>query len=398
MADLSVKFQGVEFKNPILLSSAEPTLSFANMKRAIDAGAAGVVAKSFSKVEEIGKQTLFSKYAILNEQHEIVYGKIPRHFTFYSRSGMVPESLDHWLGELEKTVKYANQFDAKVIGSIGTGSNTDSADLARLMEQVGCHMLEVDASCPHPDELPEAEGAGCVRFSEGNARLAKSCSSAVSIPITIKMTPQQADLLEVAQAVMEAGAKGVTLTNRYLGFISDIETASPHIYGWAGVGGPWVLPLTLRWVSKINQVHPDWYISGSNGAYDWRDVVQFIMAGASTVQFCSVVMLKGYSVVGDIIKGLNEFMDRKGYKTIEDMRAISTQKAKTYMEIRTIKERALINHDVCVDCGKCLETCFYEGMYREEGILKVGDKCIGCRLCECVCPVKGAITIQKISE
>ena len=83
----------------------------------------------------------------------------------------------------------------------------------------------------------------------------------------------------MARAVKEAGAAAVTATNRYTGFMVDIETGEPRLGGPAGIGGVWAKPLSLRWVHRI-YTELGMPITGSNGIYDHRDVVEFIMTGA----------------------------------------------------------------------------------------------------------------------
>ncbi|MFO7912430.1 MAG: hypothetical protein R6V15_09750, partial [Desulfotignum sp.] len=117
---------------------------------------------------------------------------------------------------------------------------------------------------------------------------------AVNVPIIIKVTPQVTDLVLFSDMLHKAGARAVTLTNRFIGFVPDIETGKPLIYGKAGVGGPWTKPLTLRWINEVRCALGDKLdITGTNGAYDWRDVVMFIMSGAHIVQMCSAVMCYG---------------------------------------------------------------------------------------------------------
>ena len=138
----------------------------------------------------------------------------------------------------------------------------------------------------------------------------------------------------------EAGASAVTLTNRFLGFVVNIETARPFIYGHAGVGGPWVKPLTLRWISKTYEAMPDLPITGSNGCYDASDMVEFMMSGARIVQMCSAVMLKGYPYLGQVVKDFGAFLDRKGYATSEDIVGLAARAAMPYDQIKALPRRA----------------------------------------------------------
>jgi dihydroorotate dehydrogenase len=150
--------------------------------------------------------------------------------------------------------------------------------------------------------------------------------NAVHIPVLVKLTPQVNDMTVMARVVKNAGASGVLLTNRYTGFAVNIEEGKPYLDARAGVGGPWVRHLALRWVNAV-YLEGGIPIVGTNGIYDWREAVEFFMSGASLMEVGSVLMLKGYKHVETIINGLAEFMDRKGYKTVDSMIGIASKRS-----------------------------------------------------------------------
>jgi NAD-dependent dihydropyrimidine dehydrogenase PreA subunit len=175
--------------------------------------------------------------------------------------------------------------------------------------------------------------------------------------------------------------------------VPDIETGKPLIYGQAGVGGPWIKPLTLRWINEVRKAYKGKiFIAGTNGAYDWRDVVMFIMSGAHIVEMCSAVMVYGYEWLGKQVEGLEKFMDEKGYKTIDQMLGIASDAAMAYADMP--REKAKVDPETCSNCGRCLKACFYGAMQPGgEHTWVQQDNCIGCGGCYSVCPVPGAIAI-----
>jgi dihydroorotate dehydrogenase (fumarate)/dihydropyrimidine dehydrogenase (NAD+) subunit PreA len=231
---------------------------------------------------------------------------------------------------------------------------------------------------------------------EYGTEICQAVAEAVSIPVMIKVTPQVTDLVLFAGKLKEAGAAAVTLTNRFIGFVPDIETGRPLIYGKAGIGGPWVKPLTLRWIHDVRQAfNDDLHIAATNGAYDWRDVVQFIMTGAHIVEMCSAVMVYGYEWLGKQVEGLEKFMDKKGYNALSDFFGVATDVSLPYGEMP--HEKACVDPDLCNYCRRCLRVCFYEAM--QDGGDKTWvrqDVCIGCGGCYSVCPVPGAIVISAV--
>jgi NAD-dependent dihydropyrimidine dehydrogenase PreA subunit len=160
------------------------------------------------------------------------------------------------------------------------------------------------------------------------------------------------------------------------------------------VGGPWVKPLTLRWVHTIRQEYKDdLFIAATNGAYDWRDIVQFIMTGAHIVEMCSAVMVHGYEWLGKQVTGLNRFMQEEGYEDLDQMRGIASDAALPYADMPP--ERAKVNPERGTPCARCLKACFYQAMQLGDKAAWVNDEiCIGCCGCYSVCPVPGAIEIM----
>ncbi len=393
MADLKVRFLGVEFKNPVLASSAEPTADLRNMERVIKNGAGGLVVKTVTDSESMRVLSAQTRWRFLDERHQVCQGKIPRLFTLYGRTGLQDKETNVWFKEVEQAREMGDREGCVVIGSIGSTEVPGWVKTAKMMEQTGVKMMELNFGCPHPSQMAEAKTGMLVgQDKELASGIVKAVVQNVSIPIIVKLTPQVADVVEIARAVNKAGASAVTIINRFVGFCVDVERGEPLIYGTAGVGGPWVKPLTLRWVYQIYR-DLGIPITGSNGAYDAQDVAEFMMAGANVVQMCSVIMAQGYGWIAKTIKELNDFLDRKGYKTAQEIIGIATKKALTYAEIGEFsKEKAEVDEGLCTLCEKCVETCFYNALKVEDGRLTVGG-CRGCGICTCICP-EGAITLK----
>jgi dihydroorotate dehydrogenase (fumarate)/dihydropyrimidine dehydrogenase (NAD+) subunit PreA len=133
-------------------------------------------------------------------------------------------------------------------------------------------------------------------------------------------------------------------------------------------------------------------ITGSNGIYDHKDVVEFIMTGASLVQVGSVLMLKGIKHLPSIISGLSDFMDQHGYPDIESMVGIASRAAvKDYSDqFKKSRMHSEVNVETCKNptCNICIQTCFYDALAQgEDGRVKaLTENCIGCEMCTQTCP------------
>lgn len=387
MVDLSVHMLGVKFKNPILLASAEPTFHGEAMKKGIDGGAAGIVAKSFTDSEFLRKYSNKPETVLLDQQYRCWQGKIPEMYTLVSRTCFPGQSFEEWMDVLRDTVKYAEKNGAVVIGNIASTDIPNWVGISQAMEKTGVKMLELNFGCPHYTEGKMLDKP-VAQDNEFAARIIQAIKSEVSIPIIVKETPQLASMIESVRALKEAGADGVTLTNRFQGLLIDIEKGEPLIHGYGGVGGPWVKPLTLRAIAQVAK-NMDIPISGSNGAASWKDVVEFMMAGSTTVQICTVVMVKGYGIIQEMLEGIRGFCEQKGYSRIEEVIKKALPKILPYSQTVTLRrERAVVNPALCNLCGKCVEGCFYKGMVMEGKFARSTESCNGCRFCTYLCPVE----------
>ncbi len=402
MADLSLEFCGIKFKHPIIIASLETTNSPEVIKECVDAGAAGMIVKTLTDIEDMARLTQNSKYAILNEKNELIKGKVNKNFVFYSRSGYSSTGFREWLPHLIELRKYAADQGSHLIGSAGGKTVQSWIDICRTIEDAGLPMVELNFGCPHPAMMPGVHGGSMIGQEPEVAReVTARVVEAVKIPVMVKLTPDQSRVLDVARAVKEAGAAAVTATNRYTGFSVDIETGQPRLGGPAGIGGTWAKPLSLRWVNRIF-TELGMPVSGSNGIYDHRDVVEFIMTGAPVVQIGSILMLKGIKYLPHIISGLEEFMDQHGYPNVESMLGIASKRSvKDYGDqFKKPRMHSEVTVDACKNpkCTICIQTCFYDALVQAPG--KVGTlhaNCIGCEMCTQTCPF-GATGMHTTTE
>jgi dihydroorotate dehydrogenase (fumarate)/dihydropyrimidine dehydrogenase (NAD+) subunit PreA len=252
VADLSVKFAGVKFKNPILLSSAEPTFNFEAMKKGIDQNIGGVIAKSYTDVDSLRVLGKKPEMALLDENHRLVMGKIPPMYTHISRTSFVKEDLGGWLRIMERAVAYGRSRDAIVIGSVAGGSLDSWVNISKRLEETGVQMLELNFGCPHYG--PGGFSGPIGQNDDLAVGLVQAIKKQVTIPIIVKETPQLSDIVLSVRKAYEAGADAITLTNRFLGLVLNIEEGKPYIHGVGGCGGPWVKPFTLRTIHQVATV------------------------------------------------------------------------------------------------------------------------------------------------
>jgi dihydropyrimidine dehydrogenase (NAD+) subunit PreA len=235
---------------------------------------------------------------------------------------------------------------------------------------------------------------------------------AAEIPVITKLTPNVHSVVPVARAVIEAGSQGLSLINTIqsvTGIDLDTLIPNPNVAGsstFGGYCGPAVKPIALKFITTLAQDEAtrNTPISGIGGVTSWKDAVEFILLGSSNVQVCTAVMLSGFRIIRDLCDGMNNWMDEKGYRNIDDFRGLSVPKL-THWEDLDINYHivAHINQDKCIRCGLCYIACedtSHQSISKEDGIpyntytIKE-EECVGCNLCKMVCPVEGCISMKE---
>jgi dihydroorotate dehydrogenase (NAD+) catalytic subunit len=197
-----------------------------------------------------------------------------------------------------------------------TGEDIEEyAELARILEGVdGISGIEVNISCPNV----EAGGMEFGTDPQAAAAVTAAVRRKTSLPIIVKLTPNVRDIVEIAQAVVRAGADALTLINAIKGMTIDIGRRKPILgTGSGGLSGPAIKPIALYMVYQVAQgvAVP---LIGCGGISSADDALEFIMAGASAVQVGTATMVNPYAL-NDIVDGLEQFMEREGIESLNEL-------------------------------------------------------------------------------
>jgi len=404
--DLSVNYCGVKMKSPIIAASATPTHDPIACKMAADAGAGGVVLKTlFAKEAAASYNYARPRFTLLdwNPTGKGKTAKYPDSFSLYSieQSTVFPYDKFEWY--INKTKELVGK-DVAVIASIMGGVEKGWEEQCEIIQGSKADMCELNFSCPHAAEVEEHIGTAVGSVPEIAEKIVKLVRRKLDIPIIPKMTPQAGNVAAIAKMCERAGADAVVIHNRLMGLQIDIDKARPIEWGcYSGFGGPFMLPLSLRWIAKAREAGVKIPISATNGYWNWQDPIKAIMVGADNVQTCTAIMIKGFEEITHWLKEMERWMGEKGYTNINDFKGIALKNIIAGDEIErevpimvggTSSKIAVVNEDKCSLCGWCQKVCFHEAMSMEDYPVVDDAKCEACGLCASVCP-EGAISIQK---
>lgn len=402
-ADLSVDFCGLKFQNPFIVSSAPPTTTGEMIKNAFDAGWAGAVTKTLVREEIVNVRPRFASLAYPGSPEE------PKKIYAFENIELVTDRpFSVWLKEIEDIRK--SHPDNVIIASLMDDASHPEGwkEMAMKVEDAGANMIELNMSCPHG--MPEkGMGSAIGQDAEVAGRVTRWVTEAVKIPVMAKMTPNVTDISQPARTCVENGASAISAINTVGAIIGvDLDTfvPKPAVAGYSahgGLSGMAIKPIALKAIATIRET-VDIPISGIGGITTWEEAAEFLLMGASTLQLCTEVMVRGYGIIEDLKDGLSNYMEEHGFASIKDMVGVAQKKVKALSELSIqYKVVSSVDESKCVKCDICYISCKdagYQAISLREDRIPIIDeeKCTGCSLCYQVCPVWDCIAMKEVGE
>ncbi len=397
MADLRTNLAGIKSPNPFWLASAPPTNSGYQIMKAFDAGWGGAVWKTLG----VPVVNASSRYGAVNYRDKRMVG-------FNNIELITDRPLKDNLREISEVKK---RFpDHAVIASLMVETKEEWHQIVRDVENAGADGIELNFGCPH-GMCERGMGSAVGQEPKVLQMIVEWVKEVAKVPVIVKLTPNISDITRPARAARAGGGDAISLINTIQSIVGvDIDRFVPYpiVDGKStngGYCGPAVKPIALNMVKNCAQ-HPEVNlpISGIGGVENWRDAVEFILLGATTVQVCTAVMHFGFGIIREILPGLERYMDEKGFKTIEDFRGKALPNILHWEDLNLkYKVVANINPDKCIGCQLCYTAC-EDGAHQAIALSSdpenripgiIDENCVGCNLCSLVCPVEECITMER---
>jgi dihydroorotate dehydrogenase (fumarate) len=298
MVDLSVKYVGLELKSPIIVSSSGLTSSVSRIKKIAEAGAGAVVLKSLFE-EQI-------QYEIGNMETAGGYPEAGDYLKTYARENSVNNYL-----ELITAAKDA--VDIPVIASVNCYSSDEWIDFTARMEEAGADAIELNIYYLANNRKKDPRSYENVYLD-----ILKAVRKKVNVPLIIKVGMHFSNLAWMADQLSHSGAQGIVIFNRF--YAPDINTDDLTMGSAEVLSTPADIRHSLRWVGIISSEVESIDISASTGVHCGIGAVKQLLAGAETVQVCSVLYRNGIDYLKDILAEMKSWMEKKKYNSISEFK------------------------------------------------------------------------------
>jgi dihydropyrimidine dehydrogenase (NAD+) subunit PreA len=300
---------------------------------------------------------------------------------------------------------------AMIVSLMANNTKESWRELIKKVQDTGCHGLELNFGCPH-GMVERGMGAVVGQDPAIAKMVVEWVMEYAEIPVITKLTPNVHSVVPAGEAVIAGGTNGLSLINTIQSITGvDLDTLVPNpnvggmsVYG--GYCGPAVKPIALKFLTSLgrNEKTSKTPISGIGGISTWKDAAEFMLLGASNVQVCTAAMKHGFRIVTDMCDGLSNWMDEKGFKTIDDFVGLSIKNITHWEELDiNYHITAKIDQEKCIHCGLCYIACedtshqsidIRKGMPYNTYTIKE-EECVGCNLCKIMCPVDDCITMVE---
>lgn len=297
MADLSVKINDLQLKNPVMTASG--TFGY------------GLEFADFVPLEEIGG--IIVKGTTLE----------PREGNDYPRMVETPQGMLNCVGLQNKGVDYfikhiypqIKDIDTNMIVNVSGNSPETYAETAEKLDALeGIPAIEVNISCPNVKEGGMSFGVTC----SGAASIVKAVRQHYHKTMIVKLSPNVTDIASIARACEDEGADSVSLINTLMGMAIDIERRRPKLsIRTGGLSGPAVKPVAVRMVNDVAKAVKIPVI-GLGGISTAEDAIEFLMAGATAIQIGTANFLDPQVTI-KVRDGINDWLDRHGCKAVTEI-------------------------------------------------------------------------------
>lgn len=303
--DLTARYLGLTLRSPLLASASPLSRTLDGIRRLADAGVGAVVL--YSLFEEQLRREVEHTVRMVTQGSE----SYPESLTYFPSVVDPGYRANRYLHLLESA---ASTVDIPVIGSLNGITPGGWVGYAGSMQNAGAAAIELNVQYLPGD--PQIDGR---QVEQRHLDVLAGVKAAVEVPVAVKMSPYFSSIGEMAQRLDQAGADGLVLFNRFLQPDINCETLTPAPDVPLSTAAEIRLPLT--WIALLHgRLRAS--LAATTGVVEAADVVKYLLAGADVVQSASALLRHGPAYAGVLLDGLRDWMLRKGFTSVAQMRGM----------------------------------------------------------------------------
>ncbi|RJS85643.1 dihydroorotate dehydrogenase [Candidatus Bathyarchaeota archaeon] len=293
---MDVEIAGLKLRNPTILASGILGMTAECLMKVARAGAGALTTKSIGLKPREG----YKNPTVIQVECGIL-----------NAVGLPNPGIRRFTEEIKKL----RDLKVPLIVSIYGFSSEEYAKVAEIAAETGADAIELNLSCPHI----KGSGAEIGKDPEMVSLIVEMVKEAVDCPVFAKITPNVADIKEIAKAAASAGADAITAINTIRAMAIDVETCRPILANKiGGLSGGAIKPIAVRCVYEIYEA-VDIPVIGCGGVRTWRDAVEFMLAGALAIQIGSAIAYEGLSIFKRIADGIEDYLSRKKFRSVREI-------------------------------------------------------------------------------
>jgi dihydroorotate dehydrogenase (NAD+) catalytic subunit len=297
MADLSVNIGALQLKNPVMTASG--TFGY------------GEEFADFVDLSRIGG--IIVKGTTLNRREGNPYPRMAETPSgMLNAVGLQNKGVDYFVKNIYPRIK---DIDTNMIVNVSGSTIEDYVKTAEIVNELDkIPAIELNISCPNVKQGGMAFGV----TAKGAGEVVKAVREAYKKTLIVKLSPNVTDITEIARAAEASGADSVSLINTMLGMAIDAEKRRPKLSTvTGGMSGAAVKPVALRMVWQVAKA-VNIPVVGLGGIMNWRDAVEFMLAGATAIEIGTANFIDP-AITVKVAEGINDYLERHGYKSVKEI-------------------------------------------------------------------------------
>jgi dihydroorotate dehydrogenase (fumarate) len=308
--NFSTTYLGLKLKNPIVASASPLSRSMDSMRQLEDAGASAIVMHSLFEEQITHEAETFDHYKSYGTES---YAEALSYFPDTGDYHFAPEEY------LELVAKAANKLEIPIIASINGVTPGGWTRYAKKMEEAGASALELNVYY-----IPTDGTMTGVDVENRYVDMLKVVRGAVKIPVAVKLSPFFSSIPNVAQRLVNEGANGLVLFNRF--YQPDIDLDELDVKPGVELSNSYANRLPMRWIGILfGKIKVS--LAATSGVLTAEDVLKLTMAGADVTMMCSALLMHGPGYINKVLKDIEQWMQEHEYESIEQMKGSLSHKS-----------------------------------------------------------------------